>query len=85
MTQRSRHFQHLTQADSFTTPKHGGTALGLITCSQLVAFVGGRNEAESGHGPAGHAGLQRCDPCPQDRTARSGEVSLASPATRRAG
>jgi hypothetical protein len=41
VAQRSRLFQHLTEADSFTTPKHGGTALGLITCSQLVALVGG--------------------------------------------
>jgi signal transduction histidine kinase len=63
MTQRSRLFQHLTQANSFTTPKHGGTALGLITCTQLVALVGGL-EAESRHGPASHADRQRCDSGP---------------------
>jgi signal transduction histidine kinase len=64
VAQRSRLFQHLTQADSFTTPKHGGTALGLITCSQLVALMGGRIEAESGRGPASRADLQRCDSGP---------------------
>jgi signal transduction histidine kinase len=47
VAQRSRIFQHLTKADSSTTPKHGGTGLGLATCSQLVALVGGRIEVES--------------------------------------
>jgi signal transduction histidine kinase len=44
MAQRSGIFQHLTQADSSTTSKHGGTGLGLATCSQLVALMPARSD-----------------------------------------
>jgi hypothetical protein len=36
VAQRFLVFQHLTHADSSITPKHGGTGLGLTTCSQLL-------------------------------------------------
>lgn len=52
MAQRSGIFQHLTEADSSTIPKHGGTGLGLATCSQLAALLSGRSEVESGYAPA---------------------------------
>jgi two-component system sensor histidine kinase/response regulator len=47
VAQRSRILQHLIQAGSSTTPKHGSTGLALVTCSQLVALMGGRIEVES--------------------------------------
>jgi hypothetical protein len=41
VAQRSRIFRHLTHADSSITPKHGGTGLGVVTCSQLVVALMG--------------------------------------------
>jgi CheY-like chemotaxis protein len=40
--QPSRSFQHFTQADSFSTRKHGGTGLCLAICRQLVEGSGSR-------------------------------------------
>jgi signal transduction histidine kinase len=53
VAQRSRIFRHLTHADSSTTPKHDGTGLGVVTCSQLVvALMGDGIEVDLRYPPA---------------------------------
>jgi PAS domain S-box-containing protein len=40
-------FKSFTQAETFTTRKHGGTGLGLTICQQLVLLMGGEIRLES--------------------------------------
>lgn len=55
-TQRSRIFQHFTQADSSTTRTHGGAAVGLAICSPLVGLMGGGSACRAKKAPAAYSG-----------------------------
>jgi signal transduction histidine kinase len=50
--QRSRSFQHFTQAESFSTRKHGVTGLCLAICRQLVEGSGRERERSGQRSPS---------------------------------